>query len=65
LFYAIKAQAHTRQWKEGFVPHAQTWLNGERWKDIVPEPHAPMPGTAEWVPKRPPLVRDLIAQGKL
>jgi hypothetical protein len=65
LIDAVKAQAQTRQWKEGFVPHAQTWLNGERWKDVVLDPIAPKPAPTEWVPPRPPLVRDLIAQGKL
>lgn len=27
-------------WRDGFIPHAATWLNGERWNDEVPQrPH--------------------------
>ena len=22
-----------RQWKDGFIPHASTWLNQRRWED--------------------------------
>jgi hypothetical protein len=62
---AIKAQAQTRQWREGFVPHAQTWLNGERWKDEVPEAPAPKPAVSEWRPPRIPTIRELEAAGKI
>ena len=35
LIDAIEAQRSTRDWREGFIPHASTWLNGERWADEV------------------------------
>lgn len=32
--------AATKQWREGFIPHPTTWLNGERWEDHLPvEPY--------------------------
>jgi len=37
---AIDAQGRSKQWCDGFIPHAATWLNGERWTDeIEPAPH--------------------------
>lgn len=32
---AIATQKVSRQWREGFIPHPATWLNGERWTDDV------------------------------
>ena len=26
---------HDADWKKGFVPHASTYLNGERWNDEI------------------------------
>lgn len=43
LLDAIERHRAGRQWREGFVPHAATWLNGERWKDEVPSPSGPRP----------------------
>lgn len=38
LLDAIEAQKRSRQWREGFVPHAATWLHQERWTDeILPD----------------------------
>ena len=31
----LAAQRESRQWVEGFIPHASTWLNGRRWEDEV------------------------------
>ena len=35
LLSAIERQKISRSWKEGFVPHLSTWLNGARWEDEV------------------------------
>ena len=35
LLSAIENQKLSRSWKEGFVPHMTTWLNGARWEDEV------------------------------
>lgn len=32
---AIAAQKVSRQWRDGYIPHPATWLNGERWADEV------------------------------
>ena len=40
LITAIEVQRRSRQWLEGIIPHASTWLNGERWTD---EPEADRP----------------------
>ena len=35
---AIEQQKSKRDWKEGYIPYASTWLNGERWNDkVVPQ----------------------------
>ena len=34
---AIKSACATEQWMRGngqFIPHAATWLRGERWEDV-------------------------------
>lgn len=33
---ALAAWRLSRQWREGYVPHATTWLRGEQWNDQVP-----------------------------
>ncbi len=33
---ALEAQKKSDQWQRGFIPHASTWLNGERWNDELP-----------------------------
>lgn len=33
MIEAVERQKNWRQWREGFVPHAATWLNQERWND--------------------------------
>src|SRR5262249_22290949 len=33
IISAVKRQSQTEQWKRGVIPHATTWLNGERWND--------------------------------
>ena len=35
ILNAIQDQKQGRQWKEGFIPHPTTWINGERWNDEV------------------------------
>lgn len=37
IIKAIKAACKTEQWMRGngqFIPHAATWLRGERWEDV-------------------------------
>ncbi len=31
----LARHGRTREWREGFIPHASTWLNGERWADEI------------------------------
>ena len=39
---ALKKQMASRQWQEGIgIPHASTWLNGQRWTDKLPVSTAP------------------------
>lgn len=38
MLAAIEQQSRSKQWKQGFIPHASTWLNGERWLDEVDPP---------------------------
>lgn len=36
IIEALKKQKLTKQWKDiNYVPHPSTWLNGERWNDVV------------------------------
>lgn len=37
MLQAIEAQKASRQWKEGYIPNPQTWLNQKRWLDEVEE----------------------------
>ena len=32
---AVILQSMTKQWEDGFIPHATTWINGHRWEDEV------------------------------
>lgn len=41
LLDAVTRWKLSRQWRDGFAPHASTWLNGERWTDQVPPDAAP------------------------
>lgn len=42
LAHVQRMQAEDRAWREGFIPHGSTYVNGERWQD---EPkRAPPPG---------------------
>ena len=37
ILHAVKAACRTEQWMKGngcFIPHAATWLRGERWEDV-------------------------------
>jgi len=36
MLAAIAAQRQWRQWIEGKIPHAATWLRGRRWEDERP-----------------------------
>jgi hypothetical protein len=29
------ARKHDRAWREGYIPHPQTWLNQARWEDVI------------------------------
>ena len=35
---AIRQQSKSDQWAKGFIPHAATWLNQERWTDELQPP---------------------------
>ena len=43
MIRAIEAQKKSRQWKEGYIPNPQTWLNQKRWLDEMDE--EPLPFT--------------------
>jgi len=38
IIAAVERENQGRQWKDGVIPHAATWLNGERWEDEIPPP---------------------------
>lgn len=33
IMQSVRDSKESRQWKEGFIPHPTTWINGERWND--------------------------------
>lgn len=35
---AFATKVHDSRTEERFIPHPATWLNGERWADVAPEP---------------------------
>lgn len=35
MLEAIAEQRVSRQWRQGYIPYPATWLNGERWEDVV------------------------------
>ena len=35
ILKALKVQKDSDSWRSGYVPHATTWINGERWNDEV------------------------------
>ena len=37
MLKAIEVQKESEQWKKGFIPHPDTWINQERWEDEVTE----------------------------
>ena len=41
------ARWKAEQTEKKFIPHASTWLNGERWTDAPAEPAAPKPATVD------------------
>ncbi len=40
IMAAVEEQKTWQGWKDGYIPHAGTWLNGERWKDEKPAPRS-------------------------
>lgn len=46
ILAALKAQAASSKWQlePQFIPHASTWLNGQRWEDAVESIAPAMPG---------------------
>lgn len=41
-------QQHCKRWDDmQFIPHASTWLNGERWDDVI-EDSQPKQKTVAW-----------------
>ena len=55
LFDAIMAglarAKASRQWQDGYAPHPSTWLNGERWKDEIPDAPQPMTTANQTTPE--------------
>jgi hypothetical protein len=50
---AVRAQAVSRQWQEGFVPHPATWLNQGRWADEAFEKKTGRAAEGPIEPERP------------
>lgn len=63
LLDAVGQWKRSRQWREGFAPHAATWLNGERWRDEIPPDTAPSGAFRPVSPPVPdnPKASDLMA----
>lgn len=53
MIRAIEAQKKSRQWKEGYIPNPQTWLNQKRWLDEMDEEALPFTD-----PPEPAYIRD-------
>ena len=53
MIRAIEAQKMSRQWKEGYIPNPQTWLNQKRWLDEMDEEAIPFTD-----PPEPAYIRD-------
>ena len=53
MIRAIEAQKMSRQWKEGYIPNPQTWLNQKRWLDEMDEEALPFTD-----PPEPAYIRD-------
>jgi len=53
-----------RQWLEGYIPHAQTYINGERWEDEV-ESKAPQPAKKPKIPTDDASLLALCAELKI
>jgi len=53
LLKAIDAQKQSKQWKDGFIPHASTWLNQSRWEDELTTPKSSSIRTAEEIFRMP------------
>lgn len=43
MLAAIEREKCSDQWRRGIIPHAATWLNGERWEDDPPPTLAVVP----------------------
>ena len=37
MLHSIDVWKQSRQWQEGYIPHPDTWLRGERWNDEPPK----------------------------
>ena len=53
MIRAIEALKKSRQWKEGYIPNPQTWLNQKRWLDEMDEEALPFTD-----PPEPAYIRD-------
>ncbi len=64
MLAGIEAAKASREWREGFIPHPATWLNGDRWLDEaeadVAEPTLAL--TPPW--PGPPEIRAAIVAAK-
>ena len=36
IMAGLERSIRSEQWRRGIIPHATTWLNGERWEDKFP-----------------------------
>lgn len=48
MLTALAQQGQSRQWREGVIPHAATWLNGKRWTDELLPDSCGKRGESEW-----------------
>ena len=47
ILSGLDAHIRSKQWRRGVIPHAATWLNGERWEDELTPPPSPDRGRVE------------------
>lgn len=54
IMAGLERSIRSDQWRRGIIPHAVTWLNGERWEDDLPDngPAGPNAAVGPNAPKR-------------
>ena len=48
LFRALEQHKRSEQWQNGFIPSMVTWLQEERWIQVLPEPEIPASRLTPW-----------------